>query len=426
MPSPRLEVIPARPAVCHDAPTVLDILVRITPPLPEIHILRPPINLGIVLDRSGSMSSGRKMSHAREAARFAVGQMLPTDRLSLTIFDDVVETIVPSAPVVDKPSLAAKINGITPRGSTDLHGGWAAGAHQVLEHLVWQGMNRVLLVSDGLANVGLTDPGALCVEVRGMASREVNTSTIGVGGDYNEELLSGMAQAGVGNYYYVDNPVQLTDVFQTELRGLMGTAGRHVELSLHFAPGVSLAGVLSELERGPAGQILLPDLVCEMPISVLIRLQVEPRAGRAELCRFQLAWEATESPAPRRQQTEAALRLDSVSKQEWERLQDDPIVQDHFALAMSISTRDAMYGAIKSGQGEKAGDLLNQLRALVKTTTLGFETDMELEILKDLEQKLARGDYVSSSKLAHMYSYLRKRVQGSGQHRPPPPPGDPK
>ena len=104
------ESFQSRPAVCHDAPTVLDILARITPPLPEIHVLRPPINLGIVLDRSGSMSSGRKMSHAREAARFAVGQMLPTDRLSLTIFDDVVETIVPSAPVVDKPSLAAKID----------------------------------------------------------------------------------------------------------------------------------------------------------------------------------------------------------------------------------------------------------------------------------------------------------------------------
>src|SRR5690242_963148 len=67
---PRIEIIPARPAVCGDAPTSLEVLVRITPPLPEIHILRPPINLGLVLDRSGSMSSDRKMEHAREAAIF--------------------------------------------------------------------------------------------------------------------------------------------------------------------------------------------------------------------------------------------------------------------------------------------------------------------------------------------------------------------
>ena len=111
-----------------------------------------------------------------------------------------------------------------------------------------------------------------------MASREVSTSTIGVGRDYNEELLSAMAQAGAGNYYYVDNPVQLTDVFQTELSGLMGTAGRHVELALQLVRRrLACRRCSRELERGPAGQILLPDLVCEMPISVLIRLEVTPR-----------------------------------------------------------------------------------------------------------------------------------------------------
>ena len=90
-----IEVIPARPAVRDDAATTLDILVRITPPLPEIHVLRPPINLGIVLDRSGSMSEGRKMEHAREATVFAIRQLLPTDRVSITVFDDQVETIAP-------------------------------------------------------------------------------------------------------------------------------------------------------------------------------------------------------------------------------------------------------------------------------------------------------------------------------------------
>ena len=131
-----------------------------------------------------------------------------------------------------------------------MHGGWAAGAAQVLEHLVWQGMNRVLLVSDGLANIGLTDPAAICTEVRGMASREVSTSTIGVGNDYNELLLSEIAQAGSGNYYLVDNPVQLTDIFQTELKGLMGTPGRHSGLAVQPSGGVSIGGVLSGLETG--------------------------------------------------------------------------------------------------------------------------------------------------------------------------------
>ena len=84
-----------------------------------------------------------------------------------------------------------------------------------------------------------------------------------------------------------------------------------------------------------------------------------------------------------------------------------------------------MYSAIKSGQGEKAGYLLDQLRALVKTTSLGIESETELEMLKELEQRLVRGDDVSSSKLAHLYSYLRKRLWAPGRSGSPPP-GDSK
>ena len=425
MPKPLFEVIPSRPAICKDARTTLDLLIRITSPLPEVHVLRPPINLGLVLDRSGSMSSGRKMAHAREAARFAVSQMLSTDRLSVTIFDDVIETIVPSGLVQDKPAITAKIQGITPRGSTALHAGWAAGSQQVLEHLVRAGLNRVLLVSDGLANVGLTDPVAICMEVQGMASREVSTSTIGVGNDYNEQLLSEMAQAGSGTYYYVDNPVQLADIFQTELKGLMGTVGRHVELSLQPSGGVSEAGLLSDLQRGAAGQLLLPDMICDMPITILLRLEVAPREGWSEICRFKLTWETADAPAGARERLEIAFSLDAVTKQTWDQMTMDPVVRDQFAMVETIQTRDAMYEAIKGGQVQQASHLLDLLRKMIEKTELGRETEVDLEMLKDLEQKLARGDYVSSSKLAHVFSHQRKQARlYPGYQRPSPPGGE--
>ena len=130
-----------------------------------------------------------------------------------------------------------------------------------------------------------------------MSAREVSTSTIGVGHEYNENLLGAMARAGAGNYYYVESSVQLRDVFQTELQGLMGTTGRNAELTVRLAPGVTVVEVLNELERGPNGEIKLPDLVSDMPIAVMVRLSVSPRSTTSdktsELVRFQLAWDPT-------------------------------------------------------------------------------------------------------------------------------------
>src|SRR5690242_10933607 len=120
---PRVEVIPRRVAVCADAATTLDVLVRVTPAAPEVAATRPAINLGLVLDRSGSMSEGRKMPYAIEAAQFAVQQLLPTDRVSVTTFDDQVERLVASRSAEDKAAIAREIAGVRPRGSTNLHGG---------------------------------------------------------------------------------------------------------------------------------------------------------------------------------------------------------------------------------------------------------------------------------------------------------------
>src|SRR5262245_65682369 len=98
------------------------------------------------------MDGRGKIEFARQAACFAVEQLLPTDRVSVTVFDDEVETVVPSTPADDKPTILARIRAVEPDGTTALHAGWAEGAAQVARHLAAGGLNRVLLLTDGLAN----------------------------------------------------------------------------------------------------------------------------------------------------------------------------------------------------------------------------------------------------------------------------------
>ncbi|MCI0571101.1 MAG: VWA domain-containing protein, partial [Myxococcaceae bacterium] len=231
MSEPRIECVPLFPAVASDRSTVLDVLVRITPPELERKGERLPLNLALVIDRSGSMA-GEKLAFAQQAARHAVGLLEGRDRLSLVVFDDEVETLVVGGTASEQKALLAAIEGIDTRGSTALHAGWHQGSRHVAAGRAPGQLDRVILLSDGQANRGETNPDAIAAHVRRMAVEGVSTTTMGEGLDYNEDLLEAMARAGDGDYHFIESPAQLPDIFAAELHGLMATFGRAVSLGV--------------------------------------------------------------------------------------------------------------------------------------------------------------------------------------------------
>src|SRR5690349_4668886 len=153
---PKVEFFTIHPKLEAGREQTVDVLIRITPPALSLDPSsrsnwkgRPDLNLSLVLDRSGSME-GEKMVRAREAAMFCVDQMLPTDRLSVVTFDDRVEVLFPSEPVTNKQSMKDLISRVTARGSTALHEAWVRGGLTVSGQMLDQGINRVVLITDGL------------------------------------------------------------------------------------------------------------------------------------------------------------------------------------------------------------------------------------------------------------------------------------
>ena len=263
----------------------VDVLIRITPPAlsPDSSSRpnwkgRPDLNLSLVLDRSGSME-GEKMIRAREAAMFCVDQMLASDRLSVVTFDDHIEVLFPSEPVANKQAMKDLISRVTARNSTALHEAWVRGGLTVSEHLLDQGINRVVLITDGLANVGVTNTDEIVTQAQGLFQRGVSTSTIGIGADFNEDLLMPMAQAGGGNAWHVVEPDDMQQIFQIELEGLVAQFAHTVSLSLIPADGVRVVDVLNDFEFTETGRYRLPNLQAGSPLNIVVQL----RAGAQDV-----------------------------------------------------------------------------------------------------------------------------------------------
>lgn len=203
--------------------------------------VRPPLNIALVLDRSGSMEAAGKLPYLKAAAKTILGRMTPRDRLAIIEYDDRVTVAWPSAPVEAPELIARVIDALEPRGNTDLVGGMLAGVAQVQATFRESSVNRVLLLSDGLANEGVTNPAEIRKLVRNAKKNGVPVTTLGLGLEYDEDLMQDIAEYSGGAYYYIENPKQSASVFQREISTLFRTAARDVDI--RFTPGDMVKGI---------------------------------------------------------------------------------------------------------------------------------------------------------------------------------------
>jgi Ca-activated chloride channel family protein len=289
-----LVMTPARAAVLADHRSTVDLLVRVqAPPQPEKdRPARGPVHVALVVDRSGSMS-GKPLAEAKRCARMVVDGLNPGDKATIVIYDDSVERLTDLLGMDQRDTLRRAIDSIDEGGCTNLHGGWLAGAETLAPHTGAGILSRVILLSDGCANSGITAVGTITDQVAQLADAGVTTSTYGLGRSFNEELMTAMADAGRGNAYYGQSADDLADPFQEELALMGALCAREVELLVETAAGVS-ANVLNGYRRGARGGWRLPDVAYEGEAWALVQLTVEAGTATAgevrDLVKVRAAW----------------------------------------------------------------------------------------------------------------------------------------
>ena len=245
---------------------------------------RLPVNVALVLDRSGSMG-GQKIELARNAVARALTLLRPTDRFSLVAYDEHIDVVVPSTLATGEARRNAlhRLDHIDARGSTNLEGGWRRAAEQVAGTLTADAVHRCLVVTDGLANVGVTDHGTLVQYADELRRQGISTSAFGVGADFDERLLQQIADAGGGHFYYIEQAVQIPDLLASELGETLEVVARDTALIAQIPDGVRLQPLqtLPINEAGRLVRIELGDLVSAQELQVVVKVSL-PAGGTAD------------------------------------------------------------------------------------------------------------------------------------------------
>ena len=206
---------------------------------------RIPANVAIVLDRSGSMA-GQKLRDAKKAAMQAIRRLAKNDIVSVVAYDDNAKVVVPATKVTDQETIIQAIAGIEDGGSTALFAGVAKGAAELRKFLNREHANRIILLSDGLANVGPSSPSDLAELGASLAKEGISVTTLGLGLDYNEDLMTRLAMASDGNHAFIENSANLAQIFAKEFGDILAVVAQDLFIEINCAEGMRPLRVLGK------------------------------------------------------------------------------------------------------------------------------------------------------------------------------------
>ncbi len=341
---------------------------------------RRPLNIGVVLDRSGSMS-GEKLDYVKKAAQFLVQHLGASDRFSLTTYDNVVEVPVNPEPPIYKDTINRAINAITARGTTNLSGGWLQGCQLVQQAITDGQVNRVILLTDGLANQGITEPPRLTALARQKREEGVTTTCMGVGMDFNEDLLTAMASEGGGAFYFIDNPDQAPQIFAEELSDLLNVVGQNLIITLILAGELRMVRQLNSYPvETRDGKIVfrLGDIFADEVKSLVLELHIPALAtlGPVEVARLRFEYDELAETSVMHRTLELPIMVNAVPESEAAAQPPNPEAVKPVLLLRAARAREEAVQHADQGDFSRAKEILNNIADEMQTAGL---SDKELE-----------------------------------------------
>lgn len=330
-----------------------------------------PLNLALVIDRSGSMDTPDKMPLLKKSLGIFLHSLAPNDLVSIVTYSTDAELLVPTRQVGDGMWIEDAVNRIEPNGSTNLNEGLSLGLEQVWRNFDIHRNNRVILLTDGIANVGVVDPNQIAATAKQYNDHGIYLATIGLGHEYNDALLSQLARQGKGGYHFVGSAADMDKIFHDEVSGLIQKAASDVSVMLAPEAGVTVLEITGYDGTPPAGNltIKLQDMGTGDTQIVLAHLRIAPgSSGIRSLANVQLQYTDLLS-----QQTASAVRnvtADSISF-----VNPDPLAEIQVLRNVTIQ---------RTAEGMKEIDRLYHAQQYQDAWTLAAQLEQDLRRVAQL------------------------------------------
>ena len=279
---------------------------------------RAPVNVAIVIDKSGSMS-GRKIEKAKEAAILALHRLNSRDIVSIVLYDSDVEVLVPATKMTKRETIIRKIRQVHASGSTALYAGVQNGADELRKFLSKNRVNRIVLLSDGLANVGPENPSALGQLGANLADEGISVTTIGLGLGYNEDLMSQLAYRSDGGHYFAEHANELAGVFDDEFGRALSVVAQQVHIEIICGEGMRPVRILGRegTIKGRSVNLDIQNIYSEHEKYVLLEVEIPAHAKdkNRELSCVRLSYQDMQTNKPHKSSHACGIRFTDSKKE---------------------------------------------------------------------------------------------------------------
>ena len=366
---------------------------------------RPAATLQVVLDRSGSMQ-GAPLNGAVQALCGLVARLAGRDNFGVVTFDDSTQVVVPAGPLVDKDRVIQQLREITSGGTTDLSGGYLRGMQELKRASAGQG-GTLLLISDGHANRGISDPSQLETIAAGAGSDKIVTSTLGYGLGYDETALSALARGGSGNHHFAENPDTAGAAIASEANELLAKSVQAASLLITMEPAVTLLKLYNDLPSVQVGprQVMVEvgDFYSDERRKLLIRLSVPAMAGLglAKVASLELRY--VELPSLIEQVVTLPVQVNVVPGDQAAGRITDPTVHTEMLFQEAQQAKKQASDALERGERREADEWLAGASGLMGEALTSSPPAMRAEVQQesdDIQAMRARTSWDDMSRMS--------------------------